>query len=144
MIPVHEVEAILITGGLLVLACCAMCYVHGRGDRRRLKALRTVWRAELRGEIEQKVRAAYDTDLIKARADRTRAQMDAERARTEAANAHDVAGLLQDETHLLGSRLADVGALADDYDRCPYVLQGPSVAARIRRTLQAAGQEASR
>lgn len=141
MITVHQLEIILIVGGLLAAACCVMCYVLGRGDRRRLKALKYAWRGELRGEIEANVRAAYDADLIKARSERTAAEMKAERLRAEAADSAGMAELLGEETRRLGRRLAAVGRLADDYDRCVHVLQGPGVAARIRRTLQAAVPE---
>lgn len=77
MISVYELEAILITGGLLALACCAMCYAHGRGDRRRLRALRATWRAEVREELRPIHEAAVE--LAEQRgADRVREELRAE------------------------------------------------------------------
>ena len=136
MIPVHEVEAILIIGGLLAAACCAVAYAIGRGDRRRLPALRAAWRAELRGDIEATVRAAYSADVIKARSDRTKAEVRAADLERQLAEVNEVNDLLTDEVARLGRRVAEVRRLADSFEQCTHLLQGPGVAARIRRAMQ--------
>lgn len=142
MISVYELEAILITGGLLALACCAMCYMHGRGDRRRLRALRATWRAEVREELRPIHEAAVE--LAEQRgADRAReacgcasADRQIREARTETA---DLRGQFVILSHRLrrAQDLANQGGLVRA-DHLIRVLDGQPLGDRTDSTPEAA------